>query len=388
MSAPARGNGRPPVVLHVVPSLELGGAPRIVLDLLRVQRARGRYTPRLVVLRRRELDHPGYDPPGDTVYLGFSGRYRNVPAAWACARALRRLVIRSGAAIVNSHLWMADAVSAAAVAGTGARQLVYVVDLGAVYDRRRLRRRPARALTLRLLRRAGARFAAISADTREGFCRRAGWPPDGVRVIPNGIDPAPFAAAPRPRPRAAGEGWTAGAACRLIEGKGVQVLLDALHRLPPAARPAVCRVAGEGAHRPALERRARALGLEDVVAFTGTVSDMPGFLRACDVFAVPSLESEGLPGTILEAMASGCAVVASDCGGAREAVEDGVTGRMVPVADAGALAGALAGLAGDPARLAALGAAARRRVAERFTLERMADAFEAYYDEVAGGGGP
>jgi len=134
--------------------------------------------------------------------------------------------------------------------------------------------------------------------------------------------------------------------------------------------------------------QAGALRLGTRARFLGARLDAPDLMGAADVFVLSS-EREGLSITLLEAMRAGCPCVATRIGGNTEAVDDGVTGRIVPASDAEALAAALAELLRDPARARAFGAAGRRRWAERFTAERMVRATEALYrEELARAGRP
>jgi glycosyltransferase involved in cell wall biosynthesis len=142
--------------------------------------------------------------------------------------------------------------------------------------------------------------------------------------------------------------------------KGVAVFVEAI------ARAGLRGIfVGEGPHGPA-----RAEGVQ----FLGSRGDVPDLLAACDAFCLLSL-AEALPMSILEAMALGLPVVASDVGGVPEAVEDGETGVVVPPGDVGAAATALAGLAADPARARAMGARGRARQRERFGGEAMVDGY-------------
>jgi len=104
-------------------------------------------------------------------------------------------------------------------------------------------------------------------------------------------------------------------------------------------------------------------------------------LPAFDVFCLSS-HLEGLGTSLLDAMAFGRAVVATAAGGISEAVEDGVTGRVVPVRDPARLAQALLDLLGDPERRCAMGEAGRRRFLERFTADRMVDETLRVYEEL------
>jgi glycosyltransferase involved in cell wall biosynthesis len=142
-------------------------------------------------------------------------------------------------------------------------------------------------------------------------------------------------------------------------------------------------VAGEGSLREPLQQLAAELGIGGRVQFPGLVPDVPEFLRSVAVSVLPSLAAEGLPLTILEAMATGLPVVATDVAGAGEVIEDGVSGLLVPPGDDQTLADALARLASDGALRASLGSAAVAVVRERFSFEAIARRMEAVYQEVS-----
>jgi glycosyltransferase involved in cell wall biosynthesis len=146
----------------------------------------------------------------------------------------------------------------------------------------------------------------------------------------------------------------------------------------------VLRIAGGvergcGDYARDLARQAEGLPVE----WVGEVDDPRPFLEGLDLFALIA-EPAGCPNASLEAMALGLPVVATAVGGMSEQIDDGVTGRLVPPADPGALASALADLAGDRDRRARLSAAGHARVAERFGLDRMV----ADYRRVCLGEGP
>jgi glycosyltransferase involved in cell wall biosynthesis len=127
---------------------------------------------------------------------------------------------------------------------------------------------------------------------------------------------------------------------------------------------------------------ARRLGIGDLLLTLPYRTDMPEILAACDVVVDASWSGTGITGTIREAMATGRAVVATDCGGNAELVIDGEVGLLVPPQDVDALAGALSRLLDDPVLRQRLGAAARRRVVEQFSAERRTHQLEALYRSV------
>jgi glycosyltransferase involved in cell wall biosynthesis len=150
---------------------------------------------------------------------------------------------------------------------------------------------------------------------------------------------------------------------RLRRPKDVMTLVRAVALLEPGTVRAL--VVGEGPQRAELAAEIRRLGVTRAVGLAGERDDVAGLLAQADLFVLPS-RSEGLPVSVLEAMAAGVPVVASAVGGVPELVEDGATGLLVPPGDPRALAAAIAKLAGDPALRRRLGAAGRRRVEARF----------------------
>ena len=117
--------------------------------------------------------------------------------------------------------------------------------------------------------------------------------------------------------------------------------------------------------------RIAAAGLADRFQLLGLRPDVPDLLAAADLFVLPSLW-EGLPMALVEAMAAGLPVVATEVSGTRAVMVDGETGLLVPPGDVPALARAITALLCDPARAAAMGAAGRRRVETYFSARKQA----------------
>lgn len=167
---------------------------------------------------------------------------------------------------------------------------------------------------------------------------------------------------------------------RLDEQKGHKFLLEAMSHIPEA----ILVLAGSGPERAALEAQAQALAIADRVCFLGHRTDVPDLLACCDLFVLPSLY-EGLPLSILEAMAAGKPVVASAVGGSPEAVLDGESGLLVPPGDSVALAKALKCLLAQPGLAAQMGAAGKARVQQMFSVEVMVRQVSQTYEELLDG---
>jgi glycosyltransferase involved in cell wall biosynthesis len=199
-----------------------------------------------------------------------------------------------------------------------------------------------------------------------------------ARVVYNGID---FTAAERPEPRVAAlreRGPVICAVAELHPRKGLLTLVDAMARVLAVRPDAALAIAGEGIHREAILRRIAELGIAPSVRLLGRVGDVPAVLAGADVF-VNSAWAEAFPYSVLEAMAAQRPIVATDVGGTREAIEDGVTGRLVAPFDTDGLTGAILDLLDDREKAERLAAGARERMLERFTFERMvAGTLEAY----------
>ena len=157
-------------------------------------------------------------------------------------------------------------------------------------------------------------------------------------------------------------------AAALLRGRGVE--LDWL-------------LLSEGPLRARFEEQARRAGVADVVHFVGHRKDVPAVLRDVDLLVHPSW-SEGFPNVVMEAMCARIPVVTTGIGGTHELVADGVTGRLVPVRDAAALADAVGWVVAHPDEARGMVETARRRVESGYSLRRMVERAETLYEQLAG----
>lgn len=208
-----------------------------------------------------------------------------------------------------------------------------------------------------------------------------------LTVIPNGVDLdhfAPAAASDRESARKdlgiPRDAPVALCVARLSPEKDVGNFIEAAALLAPLLPQTRFLVAGGGPLLPTLRYQVGILRLEPQLTLLGRQDDIPRLLTASDLLCLPSRE-EGLPLAALEAMAAGLPVVASAVGGLPEAIEEGVTGRLVPPRAPAALAAALRDLLADSAGARAMGRAGRERAAERFSLPGMIAATRAAYQE-------
>ena len=224
---------------------------------------------------------------------------------------------------------------------------------------------------------------AVSEVMRSEILEHVHLSPERVVTIRTGIDVGSFG---RAQARAASReelGLEHGDlalvyAGRLAGGKGLEYLIEAV-RQAVADEPGLRLVLmGEGPLAGRLQELVLEAGLSRQTIFTGFRLDVPNLLAAADVFVLPSL-TEGLPQSMMEAMAAGRAVIAASVGGVPEIVEHGVTGLLVPPRDSQALAEAILQLVKHPALRESLGANARAAALERFGVGHMIECYNALY---------
>ena len=169
----------------------------------------------------------------------------------------------------------------------------------------------------------------------------------------------------------------------LVPHKGQRYLVDAAHLVVQEVPDARFVILGEGELRDHLERQVREYHLEKHVLLPGFRTDVLGCIKGFDLFAMSSV-TEGLGTSLLDAMACGKPIVATDAGGIPEVVEHGVTGTVVPARDPRAMAAAIVDLLRDESRRQKAGQAGLARVKASFTVERMVAATAKVYARAAG----
>ena len=284
------------------------------------------------------------------------------------AAAIRRAVRKFDPDVIHLHWLVPQGV--AGLFGARGRPWVVTTHGGDLYG---LRGPWWRALKRAVLKRASA-ATAVNADMAHRL-RSLGHPPRGIHVLPMGADAAGVRSASTGAEVVPGRIMFAG---RLVEKKGVTVLLDALRRLPCDLEWSL-DVVGDGPLRSSLE--AQAAALPGSITFHGQLPqhEVAAMWGRCTVAVFPSVpassgDQDGLPVTLLEAMTAGRPVIASDIPGIDEVVADGDTGMLVPPGDAETLARALGCLLADPARRTRLAGAAQHR-AEDFSIEVIGDRY-------------
>jgi glycosyltransferase involved in cell wall biosynthesis len=365
-------------ILKVVPTLMCGGTEHQFMTLSRLL-DQARFDLEFACLRRwgpfiQELQDRGL-PLSEYPVASF----RNVRTVALQAR-LARHIARRRIQIVHAYNFYGNvfAVPPARVAAP--------VVIASIRDRG-----PYLTPMQKRVQRYACQFAdcvLVNAEAVRDWLVGDGYDPSKIVVIRNGVDLSRFSAPPerdRIRHELGLPGGTplVAVVSRLTRLKGLEQFLEAAAALAPRFPQARFVIAGEtsphdGWYLTQLQQLADRLGVTGRVIFAGLRSDVPSLLSGVDVAVMPSL-NEALSNVLLESMAAGAPVVATRVGGTPEALVDGETGLLVAPGDSAGLAASIGTLLDDQALAARLGHAARRRIADHFSVERMVRATEQLY---------
>jgi glycosyltransferase involved in cell wall biosynthesis len=344
-----------------------------------------------------------YAPHQALNVFGYAGALRQDThlrwSAWASAplglaasfQAARRVAREVGATVLHGH-WLVPS-GAVVVALPGNLPTVISLHGSDVYVAER--HGVVRAVARRTLARVGW-VTACSDDLRDRTIR-LGAAPDRIETVPYGVDADRFGPDPVARRRIrldqgfGPDDLVLFAAGRFVSKKGFEFLIDAVASLAPQWPALRLVLAGGGDLDEPLRTRARQRGVADRVVFPGilTQGEVAAFLAASDIAVVPSVHDErgnvdGLPNTVMEALASGTPVVASRVAGIPSVITHGSTGWLVPERNTEALTAGIGHLLSHPETRAALGDAARQHVRQHHSWARVARQMESAYDRAAG----
>ena len=366
-------------VVHFIDSVEFGGAERALLYLL------------------TGLDRQRWRP---VLFYHADGSKKPVWVDAACAAGIEARAVpllegkrnmmhwprffselrRVRPVIFHAHLTWPLACTEALLMARLARTPVVTATMQLFWD---LPYNAFMRLKRRLVTGAVDRYIAVSHENAGNIRSTFDLPSEQLSVVHNAVDLNAFgsssAANPTIRAMMAGspERPVVLTTARLADQKGHRYLLEAAVHVPQARFV----FAGDGPERNALEALAQRLGISDRVVFLGFQPDVSTLLASCDLFVLPSLY-EGLPLSLLEAMAAGKPVIATAVGGAGEIIVHEETGLLVPPADPPALAQAVRRLLADPALAATMASAGRTLVHREFSVDAMVQSVTAIYDQL------
>lgn len=369
-----------PAICHVIHALGVGGAEVLVDQMIR----RMQKDFRCIVAVLDEIGEIGKRLQEDGFIVEHLHRQPGIDRG--CATRLRQFADREGAEILHAHQCTPFFQAMLSRGLTGRRPVVFT-EHGRHFPDTPSRKR---AIVNRMLLKRCDRLFGCGAAVRQALINNEGLPESRVEVIYNGVD---LKALGKPTSGAresirAEFGYSADdfvvvQVARLHELKDHQTALKAVdearHRIPGLR----LLLAGDGDQRSAIEQTIRERGLDQAVTLAGTRKDIADLLSASDVFLLSSI-SEGIPLTVIEAMAARRPVVSTAVGGLPELLEHGVSGMLAPSGDASSLAASLVQLYQSADLRNQMAEVAAGRAQEKFSLQGMLNSYRDVYFDVLG----
>ncbi len=368
----------PKKVLHVIDSLDLGGAQTFLLDLIK-HHDRTQFLPVVAAMHGRGVYASAFEEAGMPTYSLSSRKFPPfyIPNFW-------RLLKSGNYDILHFHLFGANLCAKPLAIAAGHPAII-------VHDQCNDASRDRNPLLLAadaFWNRRSDRVIAVSESTRRYLLNREDLEESKVTMIPNGIDAEIFRpASDQERLRARemieipSEAFVIGGVGRLVPQKNFSLFLKVASNVLRVHPGVIFVIAGTGPLESQLREEAATLGIAGHIRFLGHVTDRVGLYHALDTLMMTS-DFEGTPMTLLEAMACGLPVVASAVDGIAEVCIHGKNALMVPPGDPEQFQESLRWLVDGKILSQSLGAEGRRRILERYDIKAIARSVEGVYEEV------
>lgn len=351
-------------IIHIVNSLGAGGAENLVIELSRSMRARGHQVLIISLADKIQYTEKLAAYGLDYATCGFTGTIYRPAEVLRCVREVRKHIRAFAPDIVHSHIFLSDLIGRALTPANARHVTTLHRDEPWWRQPRPLSRLKTRLEGLSA-RRGSAHFIAVSEHARNEAIRYLGLDADRVDVVMNGVDIAAFqprtATVARQRPVIVH-------VARFYPEKAHAVIIEAAALLAQRDVDFELRLIGDGPLRESIEQQVQALGLRDRIHFLGIRQNISELLRDADLFILPSLR-EGLPISLLEAMATGLPCIVSKVGEMPGVIRDGSNGLLIEPGASAPLADAIARLCADREQAAALAGEARRTVEQNFSID-------------------
>jgi glycosyltransferase involved in cell wall biosynthesis len=360
-------------LMQITHDLDLGGLQQVVVNICRTI-DRDRFDVSVLCLETLGCFAPDVEELGIPVVL-LEGR-PDGPDYFAFRRVARVLRERQ-IDVIHTHNTQPFFDGALGASLAGVKTIVHTDHARSFPDKRRY------MFAEWALSHLAYRVVGCSEHTSENLMKYEKISPRKIRTVPNGIDPERFNVTVdevglRADLGIRGSGPVMGLAVRLSDQKGITYLLKAMPAIVEVHPDVSLVIAGDGDLRADLEAESRALGLTENVFFVGPRMDIPQLLKLFDLYVLPS-KWEGLPMVILEAMAAGCPVLATDVGGNYTAIDSGVSGMLVEPEKPEALIEPVNTLLADPELRRSYAAAAREKFDAEFSARIMTQRYERLY---------
>ncbi len=368
-----------PTVCQVLHSLDIGGAEVLAAGLARALSDRFRF----VFACLDDVGTLGEQLRDDGFTVELLGRSEGID--WACGRRLGAFVKAQRADVLHAHQYTPFFQSMIGRLSRWRTPIVFTEHGRHFPDSRSMKR----VAVNRLLMRRRDRVIGVGASVRRALIANEGIAADRIEVIYNGVDLGPFEAVQDDstlRREVRAELGVVDHEAVILQVARLNPLKDhltaiaAVRKLRDSGVNARLVLAGEGEERQKIETAVREASLQHHVELLGARRDIPRLLSAADAFLLSSI-SEGIPLTLIEAMAAGVPVVSTDVGGIPEVIDHGSTGLLAPAHDAGRLARHLQRALTESAFRGSVIAAAQNKARERFSLDEMHRLYAGVYSE-------
>ena len=362
-------------VLHVIDSLHLGGAQEVVLNLATC--GSSRFQHEVATMHGHGIYWDRLQDAGVKVHS--LSPHKHLPLYLA---TLPALLLAKRPDILHCHLIPSNIIAKPLGALMG---VPLILNHDHTNDPQRIDNKLLLALD-KTTNRFAHHIIAVAGACRDFLIQHESIPPEKITLVPNAIDLRRFSPGNANRAESRNkfglpiDAKVIAGVGRLNPQKNFSLFLDIAAALAPRFPELRFLLAGEGPEESMLREKARTLGLADRIVFAGYVADTRQVYAAADILLMPS-RFEGLPMTLLEAMAMGLPVVASKLDGIAEVIEDGREGFLIESNDTHGFVERCAALLENPAKSSEVAANARAKIEARFSVERMTSAVEAIYDQ-------
>lgn len=364
-------------VAHFIDSPDPGGAETLVIDICREIRARS-YIPEVLHFGNPWLEEKCLEYGIESTLVPGFKQFKSAKTLPLFAISFAMFLKKRQVNILHSHLF------GAITGGAFAAKIAGVPHIGTIHDTYTIEEKKSRARLLNLAARFGTRLVTVSNQMRTYLESLSKFPDNSIQVIHNGVSLKKFGSKDADFRQSIGVGkddiiFTC--VGRLVELKAHDTLIEAFAEATDDSKVKLL-IVGDGPEMGNCSRLIEAKGLKNRVRLLGQRDDVPSILGISDCFVLAS-KSEGLSCSIIEAMASGLPVIATNVGGNPELIKDGESGYLVPVGDVAALSEAIRNLADDPMKRKSFGEASSRIAAESFSMEAMMGEYLKNYGEMA-----
>jgi glycosyltransferase involved in cell wall biosynthesis len=362
-------------ILHIYQNSKIGGVQQQLLSLLKAYN-RERFNPIFCCLGPKQ--EMGKEIEGIGIEFISLNKLRYNRFSPGIVLELHRLMKIKQIHVVRTHRYRSNLYGRLAAFSSGVP-----VIIASVHENYRTDKRPNRRIMNRILSKITDKIVAVSEDVKEDIIRYDRIDPSKLQVIPNGIDVERF----NPEKNTSNirkefpleeDDIVIGFIGRIVPAKGLEYLLNALPYLKEEFKSIKLLIIGEGSLVEKLKEKAKKNNIFDNILFTGVRRDIPEILASIDIFVMPST-AEGLPNSLLEAMAMGKPVVATEVGGIPELIKNGRSGLLVPPKNPEALATAIRDLISNDQLAAKMGQAARNFVMNNHSIVKIAQKWQTLY---------